>query len=97
MCADQTEARRKILRGRRTVTRSHRKFIFLSNYYNYFTINQHSFSGPPPIPAWAIICIVALVNLLIGGILYAVMRKVIVDAPVENVNSYTATRMDDDA
>jgi xanthosine utilization system XapX-like protein len=52
---------------------------------------------PTPIPAWAIICIVALVNLIIGAIMYVVMRKVIIDAPVENVNSYAAARMDDEA
>jgi hypothetical protein len=103
VCADQTEARRKILRGRRTVTsRNSRKLKLITNYLQLIDTPNACFYiiavvGPPPIPAWAIILIVALVNLLIGGILYGVLRKVIVDAPVENVNSYTATRLDDEA
>ncbi|KAK9727700.1 hypothetical protein QE152_g19031 [Popillia japonica] len=63
----EVEARRKVLRGRRTVTRS------------YFR--------PLAIPAWAIVGLVGLAQLVIGGVLFIVLKKVIVDPPISG--SYT--------
>lgn len=100
MCTEETEARRKILRGRRTVTRDYYRkcFMTLSMTSSLFIILFFIyFVGGLPIPAWAIILIVAIANVLIGGIMYFVLKKVILDAPVENVNSYTPARMEEEA
>lgn len=47
-------------------------------------------------PAWAIIAIVALGNLIIGGILYAVMyRCVLYKIDEHQSSSYTPVRIDE--
>ncbi|XP_063708502.1 uncharacterized protein LOC134837110 [Culicoides brevitarsis] len=75
LCTEEVEGRRKILRGRRTVTRHYRRGM--------------------PIPAWAIILMMGIGYLIIGAALYLIMRKVILQAPIENVNSYTPAMMED--
>ncbi|XP_055692280.1 uncharacterized protein LOC129795215 [Lutzomyia longipalpis] len=66
---EETEARRRVLRGRRTMTRSYKRGL--------------------PIPAWAIIVAVALGNLIVGAILYAVMYRCILSKHASSQNSYT--------
>lgn len=69
------EGRRKILRGRRTVTRHYRRGM--------------------AIPAWSIVLMMGIGYLIVGAALYLIMRKVVLQAPIENVNSYTPAMMED--
>jgi len=70
----ETDARRLVLRGRRTITRHYNRGL--------------------AIPAWAIIVIVALCQLVIGVVVYFVMRKFVLSG-TSNSNSYTPAMMDD--
>lgn len=54
-------------------------------------------TGGLPIPAWAIIAMVALANLIIGGILYAVMHRVVLHKINDNSpgTTYTPVHIDE--
>ncbi|KAJ8728251.1 hypothetical protein PYW08_016636 [Mythimna loreyi] len=64
----ETEARRKILRGRRVMTRT---------YYHGNAV-----------PAWAISLMAGIGMLLVGGILYFVMRKIVLSSETGSLNTY---------
>ncbi|XP_077297669.1 membrane protein hoka [Arctopsyche grandis] len=53
----ETEARRKILRGRKTVTKT--------------------YARGNAVPAWAVTLMVGIAMIIFGGILYGIMRKVV--------------------
>ncbi|CAG4983238.1 uncharacterized protein LOC123695261 [Colias croceus] len=64
----EAEARRKILRGRRVMTRT------------YYRGNA--------VPAWAISMMAGIGMLLIGGVLYVVMRKIVLSSETGSLNTY---------
>ncbi|XP_037940552.1 uncharacterized protein LOC119673361 [Teleopsis dalmanni] len=67
-CAQDAEGTRRVLRGRRTLTR------------RYFT--------GLAIPGWALVLLIAVSELLIGVILYFVLRRFILSKEVEQANTY---------
>lgn len=75
LCTEEVEGRRKILRGRRTVTRHYRRGM--------------------PIPAWAIVLLMGIGYMIVGAAMYLIMRKIVLQAPIENVNSYTPAMMEE--
>ncbi|CAG9786070.1 unnamed protein product [Diatraea saccharalis] len=71
----EAEARRRILRGRRVMTRT---------YYRGLAI-----------PAWAISLIAGIGMLLVGGILYVVMRKLVLSSETGTLNTYQPAMQND--
>ncbi|CAG5050085.1 unnamed protein product [Parnassius apollo] len=74
--AQEAEARRKILRGRRVMTRT---------YYHGNAV-----------PAWAISLMAGIGMLLIGGILYIVMRKIVLSSDSRSLNTYSPAMQNED-
>ncbi|XP_063381177.1 uncharacterized protein LOC134667685 [Cydia fagiglandana] len=72
----EAEARRKILRGRRVMTRT------------YYRGNA--------IPAWAISLLAGIGMLLIGGVLYVVMRKLVLSSETGTLNTYQPALQNED-
>ncbi|CAF4845853.1 unnamed protein product [Pieris macdunnoughi] len=71
----EVEARRKILRGRRVMTRT---------YYHGNSV-----------PAWAISLMSGIGMLLVGGVLYAIMRKMVLSAETGSLNTYQPAMQND--
>jgi predicted permease len=63
----QVEARRTILKGRRSLTRTYLR--------------------DSPIPAWAVIILVGLGEIIVGVVVFFVMKRIVIDPPI--VGSYT--------
>ncbi|XP_026724878.1 uncharacterized protein LOC113491882 [Trichoplusia ni] len=71
----ECEARRKILRGRRVMTRT---------YYHGNAV-----------PAWAISLMAGIGMLLVGGVLYVIMRKIVLSSETGSLNTYQPTLQQD--
>ncbi|KPJ08789.1 hypothetical protein RR48_07849 [Papilio machaon] len=74
--AQEAEARRKILRGRRVMTRT---------YYHGNAV-----------PAWAISLMAGIGMLLVGGVLYVVMRKIVLSSETGSLNTYQPALQNED-
>ncbi|XP_017771684.1 PREDICTED: uncharacterized protein LOC108559066 [Nicrophorus vespilloides] len=62
LLTQETEARRKILKGRKTITRT--------------------YIGESALPAWAYVILIAIGELIAGGIIYFIMKKKILDREI---------------
>ncbi|CAK1547300.1 unnamed protein product [Leptosia nina] len=71
----EVEARRKILRGRRVMTRT---------YYHGNSV-----------PAWAISFMAGIGMLVAGGVLYGIMRKLVLSAESGSLNTYQPAMQND--
>ncbi|KAI5651797.1 hypothetical protein NE865_00134 [Phthorimaea operculella] len=74
--AHEAEARRKILRGRRVMTRTYKRGL--------------------AVPAWAISLMAGIGMLVIGGLLYGVMRKLVISAETGSLNTYQPALQNED-
>lgn len=99
MSFPEAEGRRLVLRGRRTITRHYYSNIpyklLLSFIFciNVFFIELHT--GPPFLPAWVVIVLVALGEILFGVILFFVLRKFILVKTEETMNTYQPAPIED--
>ncbi|XP_045772048.1 uncharacterized protein LOC123871994 [Maniola jurtina] len=73
----EVEARRRILRGRRVMTRT------------YYRGNA--------VPAWAISLMAGIGMILIGGVLYVVMRKIVLSSETGTLNTYQPAMQHDNS
>ncbi|XP_050346151.1 uncharacterized protein LOC126770683 [Nymphalis io] len=73
----EVDARRKILRGRRVMTRT---------YYHGTAV-----------PAWAISLMAGIGMLVIGGVLYGIMRKLVLASETGSLNTYQPTLQNDNS
>lgn len=100
----ETEARRRILRGRKTITRRYySRFSYILFYLYLRAIVQSTIAdiilsilGGTAIPAWSIAVIAGLCMLIAGGGLYLLMKKLVIDTiEVSEVPSYQPAMQDD--
>ncbi|KAJ8974463.1 hypothetical protein NQ317_001586 [Molorchus minor] len=71
LCMEEVEGRRKVLRGRKTLTRTYLRAL--------------------AIPAYAIVILIGIGQIILGGILYVVMRKLIIEPPLSGNYSVAPT------
>lgn len=62
-------------------------FLFYNNAFNSKNTKYVVFLGDALLPAWAIIVLIAFAELIVGGITYVALKKVIIDQPLTGTYS----------
>ncbi|KAJ3660200.1 hypothetical protein Zmor_004666 [Zophobas morio] len=73
LLSQEVEARRKILKGRRAITRTYLR--------------------DSPIPAWAVVVLVGVGEIIVGVVVFFIMKKVVIDPPL--VGTYTPAHIEE--
>lgn len=89
-CMQETDATRRVNRGRRTLTRRYfSKSICSVAFFRAMSNLFVFFSGGLAIPGWAVVTVVAVAELLLGAAIYFIMYKFILDKDPDQATTYT--------
>lgn len=58
-----------------------------------FFYKKYFISGDSPIPAWAVVILVGLAEIIVGAVIFFIMKRVILDTPI--VGSYTPAKTEE--
>lgn len=110
VAAPEVEGRRLVLKGRRTVTRHYystyridrgdstgnrSQILFKSS--PFFLFFFEFISGESLLPAWLVIVLVAIAEILVGVVLYFVLRKMVLSKTNHRFNTYQPAQIEESA
>lgn len=111
VAAPEVEGRRLVLKGRRTVTRHYystyridrgdstgnrSRILFKSLPFFSHSVLK-SISGESLLPAWLVIVLVAIAEILVGVVLYFVLRKMVLSKTNHRFNTYQPAQIEESA